>query len=386
MRKPTSRALGVENLENRRLLAGNVTAARSGADLYVTGDSLSNTISIESDGNGGVRVIGFNDASGQPTQVNGSPNGSFRSPSFSGSVFVNMNDGNDRVRLTRLQLQTAHVNLGAGNDELVAGLQSSTETRFGTSIPVRLTVYQNFNIYGGTGADSVRLQSVYVAGSSVIDTGDQNDTVTLLPGVDGATLADTAQRIDVGGTLSIVPGNGSDTVSTKAVITGGNFIVDDATGPLTANLVSFRSYGSTYVFGTPENDQINISDGRAEALMQVISEGGDDILNIVNTYAGNLNINSGLGSDTLSLNNVRGPRADIQLGDGNDRLNLRQLNIDTLFAFGSTGDDIFDVRSSRIGQANFYGDSGTDTLQTSLLEPNVIGQLNVYSIERRQQI
>jgi hypothetical protein len=386
MRKRISRRLYVENLENRRLLAGDVTVERSGADLYVTGDSLPNTISIESDGSGGVRVIGFNDQFGQPTSINGTPNGSYRSTNFSGNLFVNMNDGDDQVRLTRLQVQTAVLNLGAGNDELIAGLQSSTETRFGTTAPLRLTVNHDLVVVGGSGDDSVRLQSVYIAGSSTIDTGDHNDTITLLPGVDGPSLAQTAQRIDVGGTLSIVPGTGSDVVSAKAVITGANLIIDDATGPLTANLTSFRSNGSTLIYATPDNDQINLKEGRAEALLQIISEGGDDILSVVNMYADHVVLNAGDGNDRLTLNNVRGPRADVQMAAGDDRVIMRQLDIDTLFAFGNLGNDFFDVRSSKVGQANFYGEDGYDTFQTSLLEPNTFGELNLYTFERRLQV
>lgn len=385
MRMRLARRLFVEGLETRRLLAGDVTVTRSGADLVVTGDSLSNTISIESDGNGGVRVNGFNDALAQPTSINGTPNGSFQSAAFSGSVFVVMNNGNDQVRLTRLQVRTASVNLGAGDDELVAGLQAAGETRFGNSPAVRLSVAENLNIIGLDGEDDIRLQSVYVAGSAVIDTGEQNDNISLLPGVDGATLADTSGRIDVGGTLTIVPGNGADTISAKAVVTGANFVVDDAGGPLSADLSSFRSNGSTYIFASPAADDIIIADGRAVALMQIIAEGGDDHVAIRDTYAGNLNINMGDGNDRLSLTNVRGPRADLQMGIGNDRLALRQVDIDVLFAFGNAGDDYFDVRGSEIGEASFYGDGGFDTFQTSLLEPNFIGSLNRYSIERNQQ-
>lgn len=386
MRKRWARRLFVEGLENRRLLAGDVTVSRSGADLYVTGDNNSNTISIESDGSGGVRVNGFNDALAQPTSINGTPNGTYQSAAFSGSVFVVMNDGNDEVRITRLQVRTASINLGAGNDDLVAGLQAPGETRFGLSTPVRLSVAESLVVVGLDGQDDIRLQSVYVAGSAVIDTGEQNDTIALLPGVDGATLADTSGRIDVGGTLTIVPGNGADSVSAKAVVTGANIVIDDAGGPLDADLASFRSNGSTYIYASPQNDEISIVDGRAVALMQIITEGGEDHLAIRDTYAGNLNINMGDGNDRLSLTNVRGPRADIQLGIGNDRLALRQVDIDVLFAFGNSGDDYFDFRGSQIGEANIYGDAGYDTYITDLLQPNNIGTLNRYSIERNQQV
>ncbi|MCC6511378.1 MAG: hypothetical protein IT423_19925 [Pirellulaceae bacterium] len=386
MRTHIARRLFVEGLENRRLLAGDVTVSRSGADLFVTGDGLSNTISIESDGNGGVRVNGFSDALAQPTSINGTPNGSFESANFSGSVFVVMNGGDDEVRLTRLQVQAASINLGEGNDDLVVGLQAANETRFGDSVPVRLSVAQNLNIFGGGGDDDIRLQSVYVAGSSVIDSGADNDSITLLPGVSGPTLADTAGRINVNGTLTIVPGNGADQVTAQAVITGNNLVIDDAGGPLQANLTSFFAKGSAFIYASPQNDQIIIKDGRAAALMQIITEGGDDHVALHDTYAGNLNINMGDGNDRLSLSNTRTPRADIQLGIGTDRMALRQVNIDTLFAFGNSGVDAFDVRSSVIGQANLFGDSGYDTFQTDPLAPNSIGDLNLYSIERQQQV
>lgn len=386
MRMRSARRLFVEGLENRRLMAGDVAVSRSGADLYVTGDNLSNTISIESDGSGGVRVIGFNDANAQPTGINGTPNGTFQSAAFSGSVFVVMNDGDDAVRLTRLQVKTASINLGAGNDDLVAGLQAPGETRFGNSVPVRLSVAENLTVIGLGGDDDIRLQSVYVNGSAVIDTGEQNDSITLLPAVDGATLANTSGRIDVGGTLTIVPGNGADNVFAKAVITGSNLVIDDASGPLDVYLKSFWSKGSTYIYGSSGDDEIVVADGRATALMQIIAEGGQDHLAILDTFAGNLNINMGDGNDRLSLSNVRGPRADLQMGIGDDRLALRQVDIDTLFAFGNSGTDVFDVRGSKIGQANFYGEAGYDTFQTSLLEPNTIGTLNLYTIERNQQV
>ncbi len=85
MRMRFARRLLVEDLENRRLLAGNVTVTRSGPDLFVTGDNLANTISIESNGSGGVRVSGFNDASANHSNQ-WCPNGTFnphRSPAAS---------------------------------------------------------------------------------------------------------------------------------------------------------------------------------------------------------------------------------------------------------------------------------------------------------------
>ncbi len=295
-----------------------------------------------------------------------------------------MNDGDDEVRLTRLQVNTASINLGAGNDDLVAGFQATGETRFGNTAPGRLTVNQDFNVIGLAGADDIRVQSIFVGGSSVIDTGEQNDNIAILPAIAGSTLDATAGRFDVGGTLTIVPGNGADSVSVRAVIAGGNIVVDDAGGPLTASVSSFRA-NSAIIYGSPGDDAISIADGHARALLQVISEGGNDRVFVRDSTAQNVNINTGDGDDVLGLTNLTTPRADIQLGVGSDRVAFRQVDIGILYAFGNEGNDTFAFYGSVIDDANIFGDGGYDTFQTSLLEPSSFGSLKRYSIERNLQ-
>ncbi len=386
MRKRITRALNVESLEGRRLLAGDVTVTRSGADLFVTGDGLSNTVSIESDGAGGVRVIGFADASGQATRINGVANGTFNSAQFSGGVFVNMNAGDDAVRFTNLSARSLSVNLGTGNDSFVGGLQQTGETRFGATPSGRAWTSQYFNVIAGDGNDNIRLQSLYVASSMLIDTGEQNDTITILPGVEGTTVTNSTQRVDVMGSVTIVPGNGSDTVQARGFTTGGGLVLDDAGGPLNAELVKFQSAASAQIFASPGNDNIVVDGAYVQALMQVVAEGGQDNIQIRNLTASNVNINAGLDSDIVSLNTVRAKRADIQLDQGNDQLYLNNVNIDTLFAFGNTGDDLFDVRASRFGNAYFYGESGYDTFRRVNASPNSIDNLYLYTIENNVTI
>ena len=62
----------VETLEDRKMLAGNVTAAMKNGDLVIKGDKLSNNIDIIPIQTG-VRVIGLPDPNGAFTTVNGLP-------------------------------------------------------------------------------------------------------------------------------------------------------------------------------------------------------------------------------------------------------------------------------------------------------------------------
>ena len=118
------RRLHFENLEDRRLLAGNVTAVKIGATLFITGDDASNAIEIRAanpatPGDGNVLVTGLVDndpASNQPTSVNGVL---LISQPFSGiqNLNIDMKGGNDSVDIDApLTLKDLTAKMGAGND------------------------------------------------------------------------------------------------------------------------------------------------------------------------------------------------------------------------------------------------------------------------------
>ncbi len=77
-------------------------------------------------------------------------------------------------------------------------------------------------------------------------------------------------------------------------------MVDDAGGPLTASVSSFRA-NSAIIYGSPGDDAISIADGHARALLQVISEGGNDRVFVRDSTAQNVNINTGDGDDVWGL-------------------------------------------------------------------------------------
>ena len=83
------RRLRVESLENRRLLAGDVTVGYSGDSLIITGDFDDNNISIEGTADGVVKITG------NGTTING-VNSPFEFP-LDQDLRISMGDGNDTV-------------------------------------------------------------------------------------------------------------------------------------------------------------------------------------------------------------------------------------------------------------------------------------------------
>ena len=79
-----------ESLENRSMLAGNVTAAvDGGGNLTITGDAKANTIYIAETSSGGWRIQGLS------TKINGHAKIFVTAP-VTGNITVDMGDGNDR--------------------------------------------------------------------------------------------------------------------------------------------------------------------------------------------------------------------------------------------------------------------------------------------------
>jgi hypothetical protein len=90
-RAPRVRALELETLEERCVLAGNVTAAIVGYDLVITGNDLSNQIAIVDNGSG-VDVFGSED-----TKINGELDGVASFGRVYGDLRISMKRGDDIV-------------------------------------------------------------------------------------------------------------------------------------------------------------------------------------------------------------------------------------------------------------------------------------------------
>src|SRR4051812_4522706 len=89
----TIRKLGVEGLERRSMLAGNIHAEVNGGVLVITGDDLGNGVSVQQLGEGKYFVSGFS-VNGGNTTTNGNADGHVFSGAKSG-INVDLNGGPD---------------------------------------------------------------------------------------------------------------------------------------------------------------------------------------------------------------------------------------------------------------------------------------------------
>ena len=173
--KRMNRVAGVQRLENRQMMAGDVSVTTTSGDdfdLNINGDAQSNQISII--GNGQSLIV-----RGHNTTINGNPlvNGiseqvipltrGFKTVQSLEDVNVNMNGGHDTVTVEGIFAQwddfDLDIDLGSGNDRAQF---------WGAGGIDELTIDGG----SGSGADSINLWSVS-ARDIEIDTGRGNDYV-----------------------------------------------------------------------------------------------------------------------------------------------------------------------------------------------------------------
>ncbi len=209
MRRNRLSRLGIEALEGRSLMAGDVFAAVEGSLLLVEGDNLDNQVTIAQTAAGDVVVSGQNG-----TTINGLPSVRFVRPALNAAE-VRMGSGNDTLVLRGVQLTNdLFVDLGAGNDRLT------------TVAAAPVTVGANASIYGESGNDTVVLNSLTVREDLFIDGGIGRDVVNI---TDAAVVED----------IGIFTGAGDDVV--RMTNTSSNKVtvsLDEGSDRLEANNVA----------------------------------------------------------------------------------------------------------------------------------------------------
>ncbi len=350
----------VMRLEDRTLLAGNVTAAISGGNLVIQGDGLSNIILIEPTANAGEFKI-----TGTVTTVNGAANVTLAG--LTGDIIAQMGDGNDQVQISTNGTQDITLP-GAIRGEMGEGDNVFKVFTFGTS---NLKVSGDATFTSGSGNDNYIFQSFGI-GSEL--TFDANVSVTAGEGTNDTTLetSNNNSRVDVGLRLSVSGGSGSDSVhflaqgnvSTVSVLNmvmspgdGTNEMrwesnADSAvakviesfryTGGAGADTILLQSNGSAgqVKFGT--STKVKLGGGANSFTMEAPNVAG------FAGAAGNLSVKGGSDTDQVKLLAAAAGRVSfsgtlkMSLGGGNDTLRLG-------FVKG-------------VKKTKFSGGSGTNTL------------------------
>jgi hypothetical protein len=305
-------------LENRALLAGNITAAVDGGVLRLIGDAAANGVRIRQSGDN-LEVIGTLKG-GAVTTING--DASFTASGVINGLIATLHEGNDSIRLANdsgpVTIEgTIVVSTGKGNDSVSGIIKNNNSAVFhlgpggdrvglGNSTLGELVINGDPLSADNGSSDEVKLARVRTSSAAIIRTGGGSDRVE----IDGASSFPL--------TLTIATGDGSDRVEIE---------------------------------------------GTADAPVQVGSA---------------LTIETGRGNDEVLLRDVKvnGVLTITNL-DGESKVELERVQAtDGLFAWLGAGDDELRIRNSSSARAAFGGGLGSDTLT---LEANVFGRLNYIS-------
>ncbi|WP_425618411.1 hypothetical protein NA78x_002116 [Anatilimnocola sp. NA78] len=290
----TTRRYGLESLEARELMAGNVDVTLTNGDLLLTGDNLGNGVQIRQISADKFAVVGLKQA-GANTSINGAGFKIFSG--VTGDVTFNMNGGNDQV----------HISDGQGFFASQPGLPTSFQ-------PVEFS--QNLTVNLGEGADLFAADEMTVDGRLKVDGG-------------SGTFADI---IELDGAL--VKGLGAKGQAVEIDTNGG----DDQV------LVEFSEFRGTVDIDTgSENDfvQMFFSDVRNFGDLVIRTQAGDDEVELFDMLiADDLLIEAGFGQDVVTAVEVTvTDEADINLGFGDDLLQLFELIAADAELDGSGGTD-----------------------------------------------
>ena len=307
-----------ERLEDRQMMAGDVTAILQSGNLVISEVSTqagqANKVWIQGLANGQVRVT---TTPGGSSKVNGQAFQDFTVP---GNLSVRLGGGDDVLQL------------GADAAAALAMPPRFNEVTLDVAGPT-------ISVYSDT--DEVRVYGVNSRSSLSINTGKGNDLVQVggINATGSVVVGDGLGIVEaIGDDLLIATGAGADRVN----LAGGAY----------RNRIDIQTYANA-----GENDADRVRFDRVASVrlgVEVRLGGGDDSLNVLDKFApagtrglqigGGLEIDAGAGNDTIYLRNfVIGQQGQgniddlyIQAGSGADSLIMTNDP-----GFGLVGDDIY---------------------------------------------
>jgi hypothetical protein len=418
-----------EQLEDRWMLAVDiVTAAVNAAgNLTITGDGNDDSFVVAGNGTAGdVVITGLTGTGGVnqteieghqgSTPVNSAPNGSITLTGVTGSVAIQLGNGNVNASFDDLTISKA-LSIAGGNGGDVVSV--GTIDAFNVSLPSNAitTIKGNVSIALGNGSDLLNLgtlgassTSLIVGGSLSISLGKGNDVLDEIltsvadsesiqagNGNDFVGVGDVAPAyslpynqdtlVTVGGTLCINLGNGSDSVFLGNPTAVGVSATYNSFGAIQVVLgngadnlqQSVTDSGWETIREGGGSDSINLSDANVASLRVVGGNGNDNFSSSDVDISGSLAVALGNGTDDLvetDYTYISGS-GTITLGNGNDDVLAKYFSTGTSLSITvGNGNDLIDQSDSTIG-GNYSitagcGPQGTPTDLINLL--NVTAQ------------
>ncbi len=234
-----TRKLAFEQVENREMMAGNVSAAIWGNELVIVGDNQSNQIEVTEIGNNFVQIKATDG-----TTVNGAASAYFYNPSDNVNAY--MNGGNDRLLMMSTAGRTTtfnktYIDMGSGSDYL--GLWGTAI--FGQATLITGADWENESdtIDAGKHPFNPSFHSANFWSNLDIRTGGGDDYVTM------------RENTNVYGNLSVLTGSGNDQVRLDRVLAYRDFYADLGSGSDQMNAWGLNARGNVTInAGAYDND------------------------------------------------------------------------------------------------------------------------------------
>ena len=289
LRRNTRARRRFEGLENRLLMAGDVTVELLGQTLYVTGDNEANHVEIAGDNAGNLVVTGLDGET--LTGTTSVPASGVR------SLVVRLNRRADSVSIQNANIPYAITIVGGpGHNDISIGTAAD---------PV--TVGNDLTIVTGGGDDTIDISDVEVGRNLVLASGYGDDDVRIQDSsIDGALVANL--------------GNGANDLELESLDIVRGLAVAAGTGV----------------------DSIELSDV-AVTFDAAISTGfGNDTVTLNGLETRRLSVATARGADVVTLNNVTADAFFAELGRGNDRLEgFGSISLARAMMDGGQGTDTF---------------------------------------------
>ncbi|HEY2827171.1 MAG TPA: hypothetical protein VGJ04_06185 [Pirellulales bacterium] len=296
-----SRKLSFQSLEDRCLMAGNVTAAMSNHSLTLTGDNLDNEIRI--------------------TQVAANQ---FKIDSVSGLTTVNFKDSQIFTVTGNIS-----VNFKAGNDNLrVIGTPSNY-----TNLPGSL------NIVLGDGNNQLQMYNASVGGNLSVSTGTgQNDLYVSNMSIGSSTInsGNNDARFNLG--------LGINTLALNYMQAERDLLINQQSGSLKATLIGGNVGRNASIQTGNGNDSVQINEYYFAKQLNIQTGAGDDQVMLGENTASTGKPSSKMG--------IHADSVFADLGAGNDT--LRVYNAGPVNYNGNTGtDNLFHDDGQNYGSAYY---------------------------------
>jgi hypothetical protein len=305
--------LGVELLEKRELMAGDVSAYVTGQMLIIWGDAADNGVTLTSDSATQKYQISGRDAGGSPTTINGlDTTQPANVVEFSGvkQVFVGLNGGNDdfevgsTVAVDTVIQKWMTIEMGDGDDQVTLGV-AGNDAGGGAPIARSLQVGTSLNVDLGAGNDHLSLANADIGLSLNVLAGDGDDNVDFdTEFTPTGSTTPTLFPVQVHGNTLISLGGGLDELTVKNASFQRSLVILDGAGAAQISIANVNASKKIDIFTGNDADEINLQVVRAKQL-NMTTNGGIDHVVLNNITLTTLNVKLGSARDHLRVDHTR---------------------------------------------------------------------------------